>query len=152
MFLFIINSLPFDGINFILYKKRVPNQMSFNSEFHSRIVFSRTEFSYYLSAEFLEFFRCTQNNVFNYTFAIQKTGQFLRLQICFWTLLLCAAGWLWRNALGKSNGILEALYHSLPTTYQLNGALFAEMHVLQLTENVIGRIPRCKHMMLEKKC
>lgn len=57
--------------------------MSLNSEFHSRIVFSRTEFSYYLSAEFLEFFRCTQNNVFNYTFAIQKTGQFLRLQICF---------------------------------------------------------------------
>lgn len=66
--------------------------MSLNSEFHSRIVFSRTEFSYYLSAEFLEFFRCTQNNVFNYTFAIQKTGQFLRLQICF--ELFCCVQWL----------------------------------------------------------
>lgn len=66
--------------------------MSLNSEFHSRIVFSRTEFSYYLSAEFLEFFRCTQNNVFNYTFAIQKTGKFLRLQICF--ELFCCVQWL----------------------------------------------------------
>lgn len=125
--------------------------MSLNSEFHSGIVFSGTTFSYYLSADFRNFSGVLKTTFLIILLLFKKLANFSYCKFVLNSFVVCSS-WLWRNALGKSNGILEALYHSLPTTYQLNGALFAEMHVLQFTENVIGRIPRCKHMMLEKKC